>query len=190
MIAVAWLFPEGKRLFDLFPEVIMVDVTMQTNKEDRPLFLLVIRDSQAKYIPILKIFLPNQKRWIFRWVFQNAIPSLLGKESLNKVQIMISDGDTDMYSQFDNAREQYYPNSWRLLCAFHLVDRAISNNGHTLICGKGTEDSEFGKQKNILKRWLYSFVFPSYESKEECNLSWVLFRGWLHSPCFVSAFGH
>ena len=84
MIAVVWLFPGGKRLFDLFPKVIMVDVTMQTNKEDWTLFLLVIQDSQAKYIPILKIFLPNQKRWIFRWVFQNAIPSLLGKNHLTK----------------------------------------------------------------------------------------------------------
>ena len=118
----------------------------------------MIRDSNGKYIPILKIFLPNQKRWIFRWVFQNAIPSLLGKSLLQSVQAMISDGDTDMYSQFDAAIPEFYPNVKRLRCAFHLVDRGIANNGLTLICGKSTEDSAFGIQRNMLKQWLYANV--------------------------------
>ena len=48
LLAVSFVRDKAQRNFELFPEVICGDCTSQTNKEHRPLFLVVGKDNSGK----------------------------------------------------------------------------------------------------------------------------------------------
>ena len=93
LLAVAWVREDEKRLFELFPEVLMVDVTFGTNNEGRPLFVSAAFDKDMKSFTPLRAFLPSECRWGFRWIWGTAIPTLLGRDNLSRDQLVLSDGD-------------------------------------------------------------------------------------------------
>ena len=76
MIAMVWILPQEKRLFHLFPEVIFIDITFSSNKEKRPLFTITGKTSTGKMLTLLMTaFLPNEKTWIFHWLFNLVFPN-------------------------------------------------------------------------------------------------------------------
>ena len=62
-----------------------------------------IKDSDGKMQVILRAFVPNERAWMFRWLFQIATPSLLGAGSCDLVRLQITDGDAQETSQLDDA---------------------------------------------------------------------------------------
>ena len=64
-----------------FPEVMMADITHKTNREKRPLFTLVGKDSDGKAFTIIRAWLPNECEWSCRWMFQILIPDLAGQKT-------------------------------------------------------------------------------------------------------------
>jgi hypothetical protein len=121
LLAVAWVREDEKRLFELFPEVLMIDVTFQTNNEGRPLGITAAFDSDMKSFTPIRAFLPSECRWVFRWLWATALPTLLGRDSLSRVQLVLSDGDANMYVPFDELKEKLYPNAVHGLCMFHKI---------------------------------------------------------------------
>jgi hypothetical protein len=101
LIACCWILPAGRRLFRAFPEVLGVDGTHQTNEEHRP--LITIKDSDGNVIVVIRCFAPNERAWFFRWLFQEALPALIGKETMACVKVIITDGDSQEMSQVDFA---------------------------------------------------------------------------------------
>jgi hypothetical protein len=85
MIGCAWLLPDEFRQFVLFPYVIHIDTTFDTNKEKRPLLTVSGRDSEGHMFTILRALLPNERGWVFRWIFQSVFPSLMGVLNLQRV---------------------------------------------------------------------------------------------------------
>ncbi len=77
MIGCAWTTPPEKRLFKMFGEVLHIDCTADTNYEDRPFLTITGRDSNGKMFTVIRAFLPNERAWVFRWLFQTVMPSLL-----------------------------------------------------------------------------------------------------------------
>ena len=69
LIAVVWILPEEKRLFNMYPEVLYIDVTSDTNKEKRPLFTITGRTALGTMFTLTRAYLPNQTAWMFRWLF-------------------------------------------------------------------------------------------------------------------------
>jgi hypothetical protein len=51
----------------MFPEVTSCDVTMKTNQEKRPFFMMVSKDSENKIFTNMWAFLPSQQQWVFEW---------------------------------------------------------------------------------------------------------------------------
>ena len=98
LVAIAWCLPSEKRLFTLFPETIFVDVCEDTNNEGRPLFTMTGCDSDNKMYTFLRAFLPNQRTWGFRWIFCHVLPTMFSKKILDKIKIIISDGDSKEYT--------------------------------------------------------------------------------------------
>jgi hypothetical protein len=47
-----------------------IDCIADTNHEERPCLTVTERDS----------FLPNEKAWVFRWLVQTMMPTLLGQD--------------------------------------------------------------------------------------------------------------
>ena len=91
-IGLAWVLPMEQKKFHHFPEVICVDTVSHTNKDKRPLLTISGRDSYGKMFMILRDFLPNERAWVFRWIFSIVMPTLFPLYILSKVKTIITDG--------------------------------------------------------------------------------------------------
>ena len=74
MMAFAWVNPKELFILEAFPEVVMVDTTKKTNNEKRPLLIPGGIDSNGNMIIFLRVFMPNNQSWMFRWVFSVLFP--------------------------------------------------------------------------------------------------------------------
>ena len=138
LIACCWVLPNGRRLFKAFPEVIGVDGTHETNNESRPLLTLSVKDSDGNVIVVLRCFAPNERSWLFRWLFQEALPVLLGKDTLELVKLIMTDGDSQEMTQVDYAIDTF------------LSMQFVPDVGGTLFIKAGDENVEawvFGKAR-------------------------------------------
>ena len=90
-IAVAWIVKPALRLFKLCPEVVWVDVTSHSNNKGFHLLTFSSHLSIGKQIVWLWVFIPNQQRFSFRWVFQEAIPTLVPKWLRDRVVFFMKD---------------------------------------------------------------------------------------------------
>jgi MULE transposase domain len=117
-----FFFCTGSRYFDLYPEVIGFDVTFGTNKEKRPMARATIKTSSNKNVPFFNALLPSGASWVFRWVFHDALPRLLSKESLANLHLILVDDDHHCNTQIDSARNlKKIPNAQYRLCKWHKV---------------------------------------------------------------------
>ena len=98
-------------MFHAFPEVVCVDGTHKTNNESRPLLTLSVKDSNGKVTVVVRCIAPNERSWFFRWLFQEALPVLLGAQSLYSVKLIMTDGDSQEMSQVDFAISSYFVNA-------------------------------------------------------------------------------
>lgn len=103
LIACCWVLPDGRRLFQAFPEVVCIDGTHETNNESRPLLTLSVKDSDGNVMVVVRCFAPNERSWLFRWLFQEALPVLLGTQTLRLVKLVMTDGDSQEMAQVDYA---------------------------------------------------------------------------------------
>ena len=72
-IAFAWFLPNEKELFDMFPEVIIIDTVFASNNENRPLLTIGAKYYMGKMFILLRVFLLHEQYWVFRWVFSRCV---------------------------------------------------------------------------------------------------------------------
>ena len=65
---------------------------------------LSIQDMNGKQEVVVRCWAPNNRAWLFRWLFQTAIPSLIGREACGRVRLVITDGDSQECEQMDGRR--------------------------------------------------------------------------------------
>ena len=123
MMGIAWVLPCERKLFNMFPEVICVDTTQDTNNEERPLLTISAKDTHGKMFTVLRAYLPNEQTWVFHWVFSNVLPSMFGNSILKHIKMVISDGDSQEYSQLDNAINRFFPSVYRGRCGWHIIEK-------------------------------------------------------------------
>ena len=116
IMGFAWVMTNELRLFDSFPNVIMVDTVEKTNNEKRPILTVGGKDSNGKMFIFLQWFMLNQQSWMLRWIFSVVMPSLINKRLLEKVRIIISDGGSQFFTQIDNAIRPYFKNVKHFHC--------------------------------------------------------------------------
>ena len=75
----------------------------------RGLFTLSVRDSRGHTTVVFRAFLPNEQAWIFRWLFQEAIPTILGELHLADFKAIFSDGNSQEIGQIDAAIPFAFP---------------------------------------------------------------------------------
>ena len=107
LVGLAWIFVGEQRLFQLFLNMMHGDATSHTNNEKRILLTFSGCKSEGQTFIFLRVFLPNQKAYSFRWVFQIVLVALMGKNTFAKTQLVISDGDSQECQQLDTAIELY-----------------------------------------------------------------------------------
>jgi hypothetical protein len=68
----------------MFSDVQHIDCTADTNIESRPFLSVTGRDSNGHMFSVIRaLFLPNERAWVFRWIFRTAMPVLLGKDYIS-----------------------------------------------------------------------------------------------------------
>lgn len=98
------------------------DVTYGTNKEKRPLARGTVKTTSNKNVPFFNALLPSGASWVFRWIFHEAFPRLVSKDSLKKLHLVLVDDDQHCNSQIDSARTlNKLPNAQYRLCKWHRV---------------------------------------------------------------------
>lgn len=116
LLALAWCREDEARLFEMFPEVLMFDVTHGTNNEKRPLGIFASIDQNFEVCTPMRIFMPNECQWTMSWIIGAALPNILGKEPLDRTQIFLCDGDSKIYRSYDQHKEEVMPNSEQICC--------------------------------------------------------------------------
>jgi hypothetical protein len=63
--------------------------------------------------------------------------TLLGKEHIRRIQLMLTDGDSKIYEPFNSVKEELYHSAIHGPCIFHLLTQQL---GKHPISEKGDED--------------------------------------------------
>ena len=95
--------------------------TVNETNNKRPLLTISGRDTHGKMFIILHAFLPNERAWVFCWIFLLVIPTLFPSHVLSQVKAIITDGCPQEFTQIDYARKTILKNALRIRCGFHLV---------------------------------------------------------------------
>ena len=160
ILAVGWARDNELRLFQKFPEVVKMDCTHSTNREERPLFNLVGKDSNNNVYNIMRCLLPSEKKAIFNTLLVQIIPKILGIELCKKVNIIITDGDSQEIKAAQNACKHVFTNAHHINCFWHLIHNAVNK----------TKTFHHPLLKTIVKHWLY-FTARNCETKNEQDQS-------------------
>jgi MULE transposase domain len=164
LIALVWALPNTKRLFRAFPEVVYIDGTHKTNILGQPLITVGIKDGIGQVQVVIRAYVPNERAWLFQWLFNKAIPSVVGQETCKSVCLVITDGDSTETSQLDYALETVFSSAMRRRCSWHIIEKGWDTRVKAIQGGrKGKEISE------CVKAWLFSLV-KSIETGDEFRL--------------------
>lgn len=205
VLAIAWGVNDAIRLFKLHPEVICCDVTEDTNNEKRPLLTFSVKESHNNQVVFLNVLLPDEKACSFRWVFQAVLPTLLGRDNLKRVNVIITDGDSQETSQIDDMRENIeelhhnvdlrytlahvlddearrFRSILRVRCGWHIVEKGFSRHCPTMNSVPTHNQESFLKLGSCVKNFVYSWMKPNYcETEEEVRVSKALLQAMLSS---------
>lgn len=162
LLALAWMLPSGKRLLQAFPETLFIDGTHKTNKEGRILFTVALRDMNGNIDVVIRLLAPNERSWMFRWMFQTAIPALVGKDTCQRVSLIITDGDSQEFTQLDDAISNIFTNAVRRRCGWHIV----KNFDDGVCLGRHKTQRNIAE---IIKKWLYSWM-KNIETEHEYKM--------------------
>ena len=67
------------------------------------------------------IFIPNQQRFSFRWVFKEALPKLVPKWLMERVLFFMKDGDPQQCNEILLAMKTVFVNTSEGTCGYHIV---------------------------------------------------------------------
>ena len=182
-IAVAWIVKPAFRLFKLCPEVVWVDVTSHSNNKGFHLLTFSSRLSIGKQVVWLWIFIPNQQRFSFRWVFQEAIPTLVPKWLRDRVQFFMKDADPQQRNEIQSAMSSHFVNATEGTCGYHLVNMGWRR--HVPHCANILSPSNLEKWHLVvtkIQKWIYSWMNPGYvEDEDEYQISKFLLEKFICS---------
>ena len=174
LICLAWTSKDMMRLANAFCQSLSIDATHKTVKIDGlSLLTMTVKDSFGKTTVIMRLWIPNQRQWMFRYVLLEVIPKLLGASLCTKVRAFITDGDKDLIAMIDLAISSLYINAVRMPCAWHIIDRPMQKQRSYFHTHKGVSVYFMEWFCRFLQRWLFTWMRPSggIYSKEEFEVS-------------------
>ena len=113
--------------------------------------------------------MPNQQSWMFRWIFSVVMPSFISKKLLDKVRIIISDGDSQFFTQIDNAIRPYFKNSKCICCGWYLICKGWERHVDNASEFNNVSVTEYSDIQQILTTWMTSWM------KSSCKRMQTLF---------------
>jgi len=155
LLAFAWISEEELSLVKRFPEFFALDVTERTNVEKRSMFLVTGQDGNNKLFIVLHCFMPNAQMDSFNWIYDYAMPLLIGEETLLKNKATITDGENALYSPLVNQTEKLGPwqNSKHYRCTYHLFTQEWHKKVRCIQVSDAAHDVI-----EICRRWINSLI--------------------------------
>ena len=176
LLAFAWISEEELSLVKRFPDFFAMDVTERTNIEKRSMFLVTGQDGNNKIFIALHCFMPNAQMDSFNWIYDYAMPLLIGEETLLMNKVTITDGEDALYTPLVNQTEREGPwqNSKHYRCTYHL----FTQEWHKKVRGIQVSD-EAREIIETCRRWIsslitnvqYPYQFKHSVEKFRCYLS-------------------
>jgi hypothetical protein len=123
MVGIAYGMPFELEQFGLFHVSMHTDATADSNKEGCALVTITSKDSYGHMFFVLRAFLRSEQSWACKWLFQTVFLVLIGKEVLNKISIVVTDGDSQEITQLKDAVTKLFPNVYHICCSWHIIDR-------------------------------------------------------------------
>jgi hypothetical protein len=93
LLFVDWGSGEDLIHITMFPEVLSIDTTYGTSREKRPLLFFAGTDNIWKKFTALLAFIPSEYEWVFHYVFEVAIPTLIGEATVERIDQINTDDD-------------------------------------------------------------------------------------------------
>jgi hypothetical protein len=166
---------------------VKVDDTCHTNNEKLPHLTITDQTSGGHIFTWLRAFLPNKSAATFLWIFRVVLPKLIGQAILQRIRLVISDGDSQETSQLDLAIAQYFSHVQRVRCGWHIVEKGVQSHcpGEKSVAPHQKET--YKSLLTLIKNWIYSWMRPGYcEMEDEYHKSKVIFYDFMSSNSFLA----
>ena len=192
LMAVAFITNVDMIKFMKYPEALFMNTTFDTNNEERPLLTICGKDCFGKTYVFLRALLPNERAFSFHWLLFSFLPAHVPKKYLNRVQMLLTDGDPQEYTQIDYAvQDGILENTFRGRCSWHIINRGMNALSMSHVWAK-TDDidppyeekrvsREFSIYYNEINDWCFSFATPRCETKNEFEISLSLLKDHIKS---------
>jgi hypothetical protein len=83
LLYAAWITNKELRNTIMYPELLSVDTTGDTNIEDRMLMIVAGLDDTRRNFPSPRAFLPSECQWVFHFSFSYVFQNFLDKGPLD-----------------------------------------------------------------------------------------------------------
>jgi hypothetical protein len=177
-IAVAWIVKPA----------VWVDVlTSHSNTKRFHLLTFSSRLSIRKQIVWLWVLIPNQQRFSFRWVFQEAIPTLVPKWLFDRVVFFMKDADPQQRNEILSSINFVFVNATEGTCGFHVVNMGWKKNlpsCHQILTPNQLK--KWSLVKRQIQSWVYSWMNPgNVEDEDEYQVSKCLLEKFICSKAVL-----
>lgn len=207
-MAIGFVYLPLLRFVKLCPEVIWCDITSHSNNKGFHLMTFSCRNSGlAKQSVFMWLWLPDQKRFSFRWVFQHALKMLLPLHVRLRVRFIMKDGDPQQRNEILRSLLSVFPNAIEGSCGWHIgmfIHSIFSlSNGltHTLLlvvdrgwhshiraCIAKAYRPHWNKIVKKIHTWIYSWMKPGFvEDPDEYEISKALLIRFICSDVVLRA---
>ena len=123
LLALSVATDEMARHVQMFPEVFYLDVTANTNKQKRDLFLMVVKDADGSTYIGNATVIPSGKRWVYGMIYRNVFHNLYGEVTISRNKLCLTDDDTAEWGPLEDCIKTVscWKGSLHMLCMFHAL---------------------------------------------------------------------
>jgi hypothetical protein len=184
LLFVAWGSDEDLRYITMFPKVLSINITYGTNRNRRPLLVFDGTEKNRKNFTALRAFLPSECEWVFRYVFEVAIPSLISEATVEHINQINTDGDRRIYNPLTKCildKSSPWFGCIHVLCNYHIIDKLFSTNVKIMDSNRMLVE--------YCKQWVNTWCFE-LETEEEYDYSYNEFRKFMDYDRAKTELGH
>ena len=187
-VSIAWIVIPVFRYFLLCPEVIWCDVTSHSNCRGFHLLTFSCRTSLDRQVVFLHIWIPDQTRFSFRWVFQHALPTLIPKWARDRVQFIMKDGDPQQRNEILLALKEVFNNAIEGSCGWHIVGQGWKRHVPGSSFFSDSSAPKWIAVSRKIRSWCYTWMKPGYvENEEEYQISKLMLLQFVSSAAVLEA---
>ncbi len=152
LLAISLATDDMTRHVAMYPEVFYMDVTSNTNKQKRDLFLMIVKDANLQTFVGNLTIIPSGQRWVFSMIYKSFFIHLYGDRTIEKNRLCLTDDDGCEWGPLDDSINSIkcWSGSQHMLCMFHALTMQyfekifpkLPHKGN----GKGRKLTKLGKE--------------------------------------------